>query len=633
MVIRLIYFGKLILLAILLYGCLSAPVIYPPKKAPVSVRSLEFLRVYPGRGTTFSGVELFKDDIVSAVVSGKIRFGRDGREHGPYVLRAWIGDNIYGSPFTVVHGTSFSAPNTGKLYFAVGDGSYLMNSSGFFDLTIVVWRTKSYAAMVPFLEVLKSRAENKDAFQEAIDQAMVMVEIESAKKETIGKIESSKTELAGIQHDRSKDGLEGAQKTKKIEGLQERLQLLTNKVAELDELSSQLQNARSLTAELKRRLQAFEQKEKELNQKLLLPYEHPPQILVSSPEQKARYPSSGIRLVGVVEDANGIVQVDLFFNGRQIPIKDFRPSFLSSDRYPDKIDFDWPLLLQNGFNTIEIGAIGKTGLKGKKTITVEYTPHRNKAYAVVVGINDYSRLPKLKYAVNDAREFYRLLTETNGIPAHNITLLLNEEATIKNLRSALGTGLRAAAGPDDMVIIFFAGHGTAEADSENQDGDGLEKYLIAYDTQPDDLYSTAIPMREISYIFKRIKSNRLIFISDACYSGAAGGRTVNITGVRSRIEDEFLARIVQGNGKIIITASAANEVSVEKDDLQHGVFTYYLIEALKGAADTDRDGAVTVDEAYRYVSEKVPHATGQEQHPVKKGFIEGSLILSVPHEG
>jgi len=80
---------------------------------------------------------------------------------------------------------------------------------------------------------------------------------------------------------------------------------------------------------------------------------------------------------------------------------------------------------------------------------------------------------------------------------------------------------------------------------------------------------------------------------------------------------------------VIITASAANELSEEKDDLQHGVFSYYLLEALKGAADTDCDGAVTVDEAYRYVSEKVPPATNQEQHPVKKGSVEGDLILSI----
>ena len=51
-----------------------------------------------------------------------------------------------------------------------------------------------------------------------------------------------------------------------------------------------------------------------------------------------------------------------------------------------------------------------------------------------------------------------------------------------------------------------------------------------------------------------------------------------------------------------MTASSANEVSVEDDVLQHGIFTYHLIQGLRGSADYDSDGLVTVDEAYRYVS-------------------------------
>jgi len=54
-----------------------------------------------------------------------------------------------------------------------------------------------------------------------------------------------------------------------------------------------------------------------------------------------------------------------------------------------------------------------------------------------------------------------------------------------------------------------------------------------------------------------------------------------------------------------------------------------LIEGLRGKADFDNDGLITVDEAYRYVSDHVPRATGQEQHPVKKGTVEGRLILGV----
>jgi uncharacterized caspase-like protein len=78
---------------------------------------------------------------------------------------------------------------------------------------------------------------------------------------------------------------------------------------------------------------------------------------------------------------------------------------------------------------------------------------------------------------------------------------------------------------------------------------------------------------------------------------------------------------------VVLTASKASEVSEEREDLGHGVFTYYLLEGLKGKADADKDGIVTVDEAYAYVSKKVPEVTGQNQHPVKKGEVEGQLVL------
>ena len=93
--------------------------------------------------------------------------------------------------------------------------------------------------------------------------------------------------------------------------------------------------------------------------------------------------------------------------------------------------------------------------------------------------------------------------------------------------------------------------------------------------------------------------------------------------------EAFFERIAGGKGRVIITASGANEVSVEKDELQHGVFTYYLVEGLRGKADADKDGLITIDEIYRFVSEHVPRATGQEQHPIKKGTVEGRLILSI----
>jgi uncharacterized caspase-like protein len=102
-----------------------------------------------------------------------------------------------------------------------------------------------------------------------------------------------------------------------------------------------------------------------------------------------------------------------------------------------------------------------------------------------------------------------------------------------------------------------------------------------------------------------------------------------VVGVRTNISGSFLERISQGRGRVVLTASDANEVTVESDDLRHGVFTYYLLEGLRGKADLDGNGIITVDEVYRYVSIKVPQATGQEQHPVRKGEMIGEIILGV----
>jgi hypothetical protein len=86
-------------------------------------------------------------------------------------------------------------------------------------------------------------------------------------------------------------------------------------------------------------------------------------------------------------------------------------------------------------------------------------------------------------------------------------------------------------------------------------------------------------------------------------------------------------RLSKGKGRIILSAAGANQVAQEDTKLGHGVFTYHLIKALKGAGDKDGDGYVSVDEAYAYVSKAVPKATGYAQTPVRKGSSVGQLYI------
>jgi uncharacterized caspase-like protein len=155
----------------------------------------------------------------------------------------------------------------------------------------------------------------------------------------------------------------------------------------------------------------------------------------------------------------------------------------------------------------------------------------------------------------------------------------------------------------------------------------MEKYLVPYDADPNDLYATGLPMREVETILQRLAAERVIVITDSCFSGATAGRTFATVARRAITSDAFLTRLATGRGRIVLTASRASEISEENSAYGHGVFTYYLLEGLEGKADLDGDGLITVDEAYTYVSQKVPEATGQNQHPLKKGEVEGQLVL------
>jgi uncharacterized caspase-like protein len=274
-----------------------------------------------------------------------------------------------------------------------------------------------------------------------------------------------------------------------------------------------------------------------------------------------------------------------------------------------------------------VTALDNENLTSKpKRIAVFYEKERGEVWAAVIGINDYHSVPRLKYARNDASAFADYLRANLNMDTRHLFELYDGQATKRGIQSLLGTQIRRKAGPEDTVIIFFAGHGAPEESETSPDGDGIEKYILPCDADTGDLYTTAIPMDEIARVFRRIKAERVIFLADCCYSGQAGGRTP-LSSTRANISDAFLDRLSSGKGRIIITASSANEVSQESDELRHGYFTYYLLKGLKGDADVDGDRFIDVNEISSYLNREVPNATGQRQHPVKKGVAEGQVVI------
>lgn len=357
----------------------------------------------------------------------------------------------------------------------------------------------------------------------------------------------------------------------------------------------------------------------------------PPVIVVVSPAPNLVTDQEAVDFRGKVVDPGGDLQeVEVRVNDTILTPRKIMPGGRGAHGEKGvEVEMLERVPLRIGVNSIEIHARAKEDRQSRQVVSVTREPVRGALSAVVIGIDQYRTLQPLRYATADARAFYDYLVGEFGVPKDRVQLLLNEDATLTNLKTALGTWLPRISGPQDTVLIFYAGHGASEDDPSSPDGDALSKYLLPVDAQAGNLFATAWSMEEVRAVFARVRAKRLLFIADACYSGASGGRTIpRPTGSRDvEVSGKFLERLAQGEGRVILTASGPNELSREEPALGHGVFTYYLLRALRGAADADGDGYVTLPEVYQYVSREVAQATGQKQRPVLKGELAGEFIL------
>lgn len=223
------------------------------------------------------------------------------------------------------------------------------------------------------------------------------------------------------------------------------------------------------------------------------------------------------------------------------------------------------------------------------------------SWAVVVGINDYrhERVPKLRYAVNDARSVEAALL-AQGFRRERITVLTDQQATKARIEEALGDRLRQQAGREDRVLVFFAGHGmTVRLRTGDEEG-----YLIPVDGDPARLFSTAISMSALRQISDLLPAKHVLYIVDACYSGYA---------VYNRaVADDLFEEMVKKPAIQILTAGRQGDQAQERAG--HGVFTDVLLRGLSGEAFTGK-GWVALDQLGAWVRERVYAESNKKQVP------------------
>jgi tetratricopeptide (TPR) repeat protein len=244
-------------------------------------------------------------------------------------------------------------------------------------------------------------------------------------------------------------------------------------------------------------------------------------------------------------------------------------------------------------------------------------------YALLVGISKYAKPElSLQFANADASVFGNLLESPLGgsVPKDNVLLLTDEKATTGAVRNGFEDFLKRRAGKNDTVVILIAGHGTVEVPGSKN------AFILTYDSDPQDLKSTALGMDDLQALFEEqlTKVGRVLLFVDVCKAGTIG--TIHNTTIASNVQQ---LGDIQGD-LFGLLASRPREVSLEGPEFGggHGVFSYFVIKGLEGAADANKDGIVDADELIKYVSEQVPMATANKQHPREFGTYDNMMRLS-----
>jgi hypothetical protein len=310
-------------------------------------------------------------------------------------------------------------------------------------------------------------------------------------------------------------------------------------------------------------------------------------------------------------DANGVITFSITTNGDTASLR------VNGDEEGSSADgrYNVRRFAQIGETQFEVIATDRFGNTKKQQVsvfrdavasTVKFPPLNpsnvrarpaTNAVAIIIGIQDYRRVPKAEFANNDARLFYDYAVRGLGVKPENIKLLLDQEADDIGILGAIQNWLplKARKGQTD-VYVFYSGHGLPS-------DDGGSLYLLPHGVDRQFLVRTAINQSELVSALQAANPKSVTLFMDACYSGQirtgetllASARPISIQPKASTFPSNFT----------VLSASAPEQIASSSPDLKHGIFSYYLMKGMEGEADQNKDGVITVQEMQSYLSDSV----------------------------
>lgn len=333
-----------------------------------------------------------------------------------------------------------------------------------------------------------------------------------------------------------------------------------------------------------------------------------------------------------VADVKSIAKITVLVNGRAVSLKEAGNLSLKAAKSRQIVQ-DIPL--DEGENKIAITAYNSDNIPSKREFTVTRAteedidtpkfigPRNPNAVAVVIGISKFKNdIPPIAYARRDAETMKQYLLTTLGYREKNIQTFYDEEATVTELKSYFSSKMRSKIkqGVSD-VFVFYSGHGTPDTNTQ-------EPYFVPYNFDQSDPVNTGLAANDLYKQLGELGAKSVTIVLDSCFSGKSSDGKQLITGVSAGLlksKDPFFG-VKHG---VLLTAATKEQPASWYEKKQHGLFTYYFLQGLQGAADYNKDGVITVEELSAFtrnkVSEQALSMYNREQTPEVKG--DGAAVM------
>ncbi len=336
-----------------------------------------------------------------------------------------------------------------------------------------------------------------------------------------------------------------------------------------------------------------------------------PVVQIISPAAQSSVDRDSVTVTIRVKDAGGgIGAVNIYLNGTQVA-NETRSVIVKGREPADEKTLSFTIPLVQGKNDIRAVAFNKeNSMESNPALISVFSKaviQKPNLYALVIGINEYkNKSISLNYAVTDAMEFAKTLKMTAAplFEKTNIEILTTPAMTTKEAIIKAFEEMRIKVKPNDLFVFYDASHGIVDVVDNEEQYFLLTSNVLLLSSRH--VGKDAMGQKELAKLIGSIPAQKKVVILDTCNAGK-GGKEIQVALLQQTrgLTDSTAVKLLQrAIGSAVFSASSDSQLALEGYK-GHGLFTFVLLEGLRGKADIKKDGYITVLGLADYVEENV----------------------------